>query len=269
MSVKRMETEREQRLYRILRTLLDERQEYRPVEIPAGLKERQRLMRALLNVRPPHAVSPGFADAQDKELQAQLAEKGVVEPDDIPACPGHPHLRLWQGDITRLRVDAITNAANNRMLGCFVPLHGCIDNAIHSAAGVQLRLECQRMMEAQGHPEPTGRAKLTGGYNLPARHVLHTVGPIVPDGVPTPEQERQLADCYRSCLELADRHALGSIAFCCISTGEFRFPNRLAARIAVATVTGYLDARPATSIKTVIFNVFKDEDHLIYKQLLG
>lgn len=264
-----MKTEREQRLYRILRTLLDERPEYSSMEIPAGLKEQQRLMRALLNVRPPQAVSPEFVEAQDKELKEQLTEKGVVEPDDIPLCLLHPQLCLWQGDITRLHVDAITNAANNRMLGCFVPLHGCIDNAIHSAAGVQLRLECQCLMEKQGHPEPTGCAKLTDGYNLPARHVLHTVGPIVPDGVPTPEQERQLADCYRSCLELADRHALGSIAFCCISTGEFRFPNRLAAQIAIATVTGYLDSHPATSIKTVIFNVFKDEDYLIYKQLLG
>lgn len=151
-----METEREYRLYRILRTLLDERQEYRSMEMPVGLKERQRLMRALLNVRPSYAVSPEFMGAQDKELQEQLAEKGVVGLDDISSCPGHPYLRLWQGDITHLRVDAITNAANNRMLGCFVPLHGCIDNAIHSAAGVQLRLECQRMMEAQGHLEPTG-----------------------------------------------------------------------------------------------------------------
>lgn len=264
-----MKSEREERLYGILSMLLDERPEYRSVDIPDGLKERQRLMRALMNVRPPHAVSPEFVEAQDKELQEQLAEKGIVEPDDIPACPGRPYLRIWQGDITRLRVDAITNAANNRMLGCFVPLHGCIDNAIHSAAGVQLRLECRRIMEAQGHPEPTGGAKLTDGYNLPARHVLHTVGPIVPDGIPTPEQERQLAGCYRSCLELADRHSLGSIAFCCISTGEFRFPNRLAAQIAVATVTDYMDSRPETNIKTVIFNVFKDEDYLIYKQLLG
>lgn len=267
--MKRMKTEREERLLSIVRTLLDERQEYNQVRIPADLRERQRMMRALLNMRPPRAVSSEFVEAQDKELQEQLAEKGVVELADIPASTSHPRLRLWQGDITRLRVDAITNAANSRMLGCFVPLHPCIDNAIHSAAGVQLRLECQCLMEAQGHAEPTGEAKLTEGYNLPARHVLHTVGPIVPDGVPTPEQERQLADCYRSCLALADRHGLGSIAFCCISTGEFRFPNRPAAQIAVATVTDYLAAHPETSIQTVIFNVFKDEDYLIYRQLLG
>ncbi len=266
---KRMKTEREKRLQGILRTLLDERLEYSHIEMPAGLKEQQHLMRALLNIRPPHPVSQEFMQAQDKELQEQLAEKGVVELEGIPSCHRHPCMRLWQGDITRLHVDAITNAANNRMLGCFVPLHGCIDNAIHSAAGVQLRLECQRIMETQGYPEPTGCAKLTGGYNLPARYVIHTVGPIVPDGVPSPEQEKQLASCYRSCLELADRHALDSIAFCCISTGEFRFPNRLAAQIAIATVTDYLEIHKATSIKNVIFNVFKDEDYLIYRQLLG
>ena len=264
-----MNADREDRLRYILRTLLAERQEYRSTEIPESREERRRLMRALLNVRPPLAVSDEFLTAQDEELQEQLAEKGVVELDDIPIRTKYPRLRLWQGDITRLRVDAITNAANSRMLGCFIPLHGCIDNAIHSAAGVQLRAECRRMMEKQGHPEPTGCAKLTRGYNLPARYVLHTVGPIVPDGIPTQEQERQLSDCYRSCLELADRHAPGSIAFCCISTGEFRFPNRSAARIAVAAVTGYLESHPATTLGTVLFNVFKDEDYLIYEQLLG
>lgn len=238
------------------------------MEIPVGLKEQQLMMRALSNIRPPQPVSREFAEAQDKELKEQSAEKGVVEPDNIPACPGHPKLRLWQGDITRLRVDAIVNAANNRLLGCFIPLHGCIDNAIHSAAGVQLRLECQHIMEMQGHPEPTGCAKLTKGYNLPAKYILHTVGPIITDGIPTPKQKRQLADCYQSCLELADHHALGSIAFCCISTGEFHFPNRPAAQIAIASVTDYLDNHPATNIKAVIFNVFKDEDLRIYKQLL-
>ncbi len=264
-----MKTEREQRLYRILRILLDERQEYRSIEIPTGLKAQQQLMRALLNVRLPQAVSREFIEDQNEELKEQLAEKGVVEPDSIPTCPNRPYLRLWQGAITRLHVDAITNAANNQMLGCFVPLHGCIDNAIHSAAGVQLRLECQRMMETQGHPELTGCAKLTSGYNLPARYVLHTVGPIVSDGTPTSEQEKQLANCYHSCLQLADHHTLNSIAFCCISTSEFCFPNQQAAQIAVATVTDYLEIHPTTNIKTVIFNVFKDEDYLIYKQLLG
>lgn len=264
-----MGSDRQERLRYILRTLIEERQEYRSIEIPGDIVSMQRLMRAMLNVRPPMPVDSGFIAAQDAELKEQLSEKGIVCTDDIAPSQADGRLRLWQGDITRLRVDAITNAANSRMLGCFVPLHGCIDNAIHSAAGVQLRLECNRMMEAQGYAEPTGRAKLTPAYNLPSRYVLHTVGPIVPDGIPTPVHKRRLAECYRSCLELADSRSLGSIAFCCISTGEFRYPNREAAGIAVATVTDYLDTHPETSINTVIFNVFKDEDYLIYKELLG
>lgn len=265
--MKNMKTDRQERLRRILHMLLAERVDMN--QVPEELQAQQRLMRALLNIRPPRPVSREFLNLQDKELQEQLAEKGVVELDDIPVCAGEPRFRLWQGDITRLHVDAITNAANSQMLGCFVPLHGCIDNAIHSAAGVQLRLECERMMDEQGHLEPTGRAKLTGGYNLPARHVIHTVGPVVPDGIPTEEQKRQLASCYRSCLELADSHGLGSVAFCCISTGEFCFPNQLAAQIAVSTVTDYLDRHPKTSIQALIFNVFKDEDYHIYQSLLS
>ena len=178
-------------------------------------------------------------------------------------------LQIVRNDITTMKVDAIVNAANSALLGCFVPMHRCIDNAIHSAAGVQLRLACDRLMQAQGHPEPTGRAKITDGYNLPARYVLHTVGPIVRDTEPTPRQERQLADCYRSCLALADAHDLQSIAFCCISTGEFGFPQKRAAEIAVSTVRAYLDATVATGINSVIFNVFKDDDLSIYRNLLS
>lgn len=227
------------------------------------------MMRTLLNVRPPHPVSEDLIKAQDRELQRQLADKGIVALSDIMPCRVDGRLRLWQGDITRLQVDAIVNAANSALLGCFVPMHRCIDNAIHSAAGVQLRLACDRLMQAQGHPEPTGRAKITDGYNLPARYVLHTVGPIVRDTEPTPRQERQLADCYRSCLALADAHDLQSIAFCCISTGEFGFPQKRAAEIAVSTVRAYLDATVATGINSVIFNVFKDDDLSIYRNLLS
>ena len=227
------------------------------------------MMRTLLNVRPPHPVSEDLIKAQDRELQRQLADKGIVALSDIMPCRVDGRLRLWQGDITRLQVDAIVNAANSALLGCFVPMHRCIDNAIHSAAGVQLRLACDRLMQAQGHPEPTGRAKITDGYNLPARYVLHTVGPIVRDTEPTPRQERQLADCYRSCLALADAHDLQSIAFCCISTGEFGFPQKRAAEIAVSTVRAYLDATVSTGINSVIFNVFKDDDLSIYRNLLS
>ena len=243
--------------------------EYAGLQIPDSLSEQRRMMRTLLNVRPPHPVSEDLIKAQDRELQRQLADKGIVALSDIMPCRVDGRLRLWQGDITRLQVDAIVNAANSALLGCFVPMHRCIDNAIHSAAGVQLRLACDRLMQAQGHPEPTGRAKITDGYNLPARYVLHTVGPIVRDTEPTPRQERQLADCYRSCLALADAHDLQSIAFCCISTGEFGFPQKRAAEIAVSTVRAYLDATVATGINSVIFNVFKDDDLSIYRNLLS
>lgn len=250
----------------IFRTLLAEREEYAGWQIPDTLEKQQAMMRALLNVRPPLPVTTEFLQAQDAELRQQLADKGIVALQDIPPCQSDNRLRIWQGDITRLQVDAIVNAANSALLGCFVPLHRCIDNAIHSAAGVQLRLECDRLMQAQGHPEPTGCAKITRGYNLPAKYVLNTVGPIVCDGKPTSMQEMVLADCYRSCLALADARKLASIAFCCISTGEFGFPQERAAQIAVGTVIDCL--KTASYIQEVVFNVFKDEDLFIYRGLL-
>ncbi|MBQ3740761.1 MAG: protein-ADP-ribose hydrolase [Bacteroidales bacterium] len=177
-------------------------------------------------------------------------------------------LLLWQGDITRLKVDSIVNAANAQMLGCFHPLHRCIDNAIHSAAGVQLREECHRLMLQQGHLEPTGRAKITKAYNLPCKYVIHTVGPIIPNGIPTESQKEQLASSYHNIMTCADENGLESIAFCCISTGEFRFPNQLAAEIAVRTIKDYLNAHPDCSVGQVVFNVFKDEDREIYQRIL-
>ena len=260
---------RSENLRRILRVLLDERAEYAGWQIPDSLPEQQTVMRALLNVRPPYPVDEEFLKAQDAELRQQSADKGMVALSDIPSCVRDKTFRLWQGDITRLQVDAIVNAANSALLGCFVPMHRCIDNAIHSAAGVQLRLACDRLMQAQGDPEPTGRAKITDGYNLPARYVLHTVGPIVRNAEPTRRQEQELADCYRSCLALADVYGLQSIAFCCISTGEFGFPQRRAAEIAVGTVRAYFRTTDTTGIKAVVFNVFKDEDLSIYRELLS
>ena len=241
------------------------------MEIPTTEQGKRDLFRALRNVREPKPVSEEFLRLQDEELQAQLQEKGIVEWDAVKQFSifnSQFSISLWQGDITRLRVDAIVNAANAQMLGCFHPLHGCIDNAIHSAAGVQLREECHRLMLQQGHLEPTGRAKITKAYNLPCKYVIHTVGPIVPTGIPTPMQKEQLASCYRSIMQLADENHLESIAFCCISTGEFRFPNRWAAEIAVQTVKNYLTAHPDCSVKQVVFNVFKDEDKDIYGRLL-
>ena len=254
----------EERLDCLLRYLLAEREEYKALAVPAGPAERRRLLRALLNVRPPEPLDRGFYQVQDAYLQEELRRKGVTRLDDL--CPVRPGLYLWQGDITTLAVDAIVNAANSAMLGCFIPCHGCVDNAIHTAAGFQLRRECARMMALQPGEEPPGRAKITNAYNLPCRYVLHTVGPIVRGRVTRRDRE-ELASCYRACLELAAERGLHSVAFCCISTGEFRFPNREAAQIAVDTVKECL--RRKTSIRRVIFNVFKDLDAEIYRGLLG
>ncbi len=250
------------RLEWLCRYLLDENPRYRQMPVPDSRQERRDLFRALMNVRPPMPVSEEFLRMQDEELQAQLAEKGVAE---ILRCAQNDIVE-WQGDITRLKVDAIVNAANSQMLGCFVPLHRCIDNAIHSAAGVQLRLACEEMMH--GTEEPTGSARITSGFNLPAKYVIHTVGPIVTTPRPFRQQEAQLASCYTSCLDLAHKYGLASIAFCCISTGEFRFPNDLACEIAVSTVRSWMARHPETSVKTVILNTFKDIDHELYQNAL-
>lgn len=227
----------------------------------------RRLLRALMNLRHPLPLRQDFLELQDTLLSAEREEKGVVDIWPLPSAAADPRLVLWQGDITRLQADAVVNAANSALLGCFHPCHGCIDNAIHSAAGLQLRDACAEIMRAQGHPEPAGRAKLTRAYNLPARYVLHTVGPIVGRWV-TWKDRRELAACYRSCLALAAEHDLRSVAFCCISTGEFHFPNQEAAEIAVRTVREFLEQQ-TTSVERVIFNVFKDLDAAIYRRLLG
>lgn len=248
----------------LINTLVAEQPQYNAISIPSDLAGKKRLYRSLQNVRPPLPIDADFLQNQDRYLHDVLIEKGIVRVEALEEI--QPHLYLWQGDITRLNADAIVNAANSAMLGCFVPGHDCIDNVIHTSAGVQLRLACQELMQKQGHEEPTGTAKMTPAFNLPSRYVLHTVGPIINDR-PTKTQCEQLANCYRSCFELADKQGLNSIAFCCISTGVFHFPNDMAADIAVQTVQDCL--RTATSIDKVIFNVFKDLDHGIYKQLLS
>jgi len=250
------------RLDYLIEYLLKENSRFSEMEIPEDLQGKRDLFRALRNIREPKPVSEEFLRLQDEELQEQLKEKGIVE------LPKESRIRIWQGDITRLKVDAIVNAANSRMLGCWGPLHACIDNAIHSAAGIQLREECNQIMLKQGHEEPTGQAKITKAYNLPCKHVIHTVGPIIPTGFPTPMQKEQLASCYRSILQLADENHLESVAFCCISTGEFHFPNGLAAEIAVKTVSDFFVEHPESSIKQVVFNVFKDVDKRIYEEFV-
>ena len=252
----------ERRLF-LIRKLLDEDRQYRGMDIPAGAQEQKRLLRSLMNVRAPMAADETFLAVQDDYLRRELDARGVVRLSDLrPLCGD---LYLWQGDITTLKCDAIVNAANSGMTGCYVPNHRCIDNAIHTFAGVELRLACAELMEQQGHPEPTGQAKITPAFNLPCRYVLHTVGPII-SGRVTKEDKELLASCYHSCLELAAENSLESVAFCCISTGEFHFPNEQAAEIAVRTVKEFL--KKQTSVKKVIFNVFKDLDKAIYEKQL-
>lgn len=252
----------ERRLF-LIRSLLRENPEYRDMGIPADANSQRQLLRGLLNIRAPRRIGTDFLKMQDEYLQTETAAKGVTDVADL--TPLQPGLYLWQGDITTLKCDAIVNAANSGMTGCYCPNHGCIDNAIHTYAGVQLRLACAEIMDRQGHPEPTGQAKITPAFDLPCRYVLHTVGPIINRRV-TQHDRALLASCYRSCLELAAENGLESVAFCCISTGEFHFPNELAAEIAVQTVKAFL--KKQTSVKKVIFNVFKDMDKKIYERLL-
>ncbi len=248
----------------LIRRLLDEDRRYGGMEVPADTDAQKRMLRSLMNIRRPGAIDAGFLTVQDEYLRQEIEASGITSLADLePVCGD---LYLWQGDITLLRCGAIVNAANSGMTGCYVPCHACIDNCIHTFAGVQLRLDCARLMEQQGHEEPTGRAKITRAYNLPCDYVLHTVGPII-EGRVSPEDERLLASCYRSCLELAEENLVTSIAFCCISTGVFHFPNQRAAEIAVETVKRY-EAETQSEMK-VIFNVFKDLDLEIYRRLLA
>lgn len=254
-------TQEERRMY-LIRALLEENPRY--PEIPPSDKQQKMLLRSLMNVRPPRPISEGFLAVQDEYLREELRQRGITDLADL--TPIGEGIYLWQGDITTLRCDAIVNAANSQLLGCFCPCHGCIDNCIHTYAGVQLRLECARLMKRQGREEETGRAKITRAYNLPCKYILHTVGPII-QGRLTKRDEELLASCYRSCLELAVQNGVDSIAFCCISTGEFHFPNDRAAEIAVQTVREFIQEKKS-GIK-VIFNVFKDLDYKIYRNLLG
>ena len=252
----------EKRLF-LIQSLLNERHSCQEQIIPADSERQKILLRGLMNVRRPMDIGTDFLQVQDEYLQAETSAKGVTDIADL--TPVQPGLYLWQGDITTLKCDAIVNAANSGMTGCYVPNHRCIDNAIHTFAGVELRLACEELMEQQGYPEPTGQAKITPAFNLPCRYVLHTVGPII-NGCVTQEDKELLASCYRSCLELAAENSLESVAFCCVSTGEFHFPNELAAEIAVETVRDFL--KKQTSVKKVILNVFKDLDKGIYGKLL-
>lgn len=273
--------QKERRIY-LIEKLLQENTEQEPVSmlgenrkkirgfmlqddasVPKDEEEQKRLLRGLMNVRYPKKCAPAFLQIQDEYLKEEIAGKGITDCEDlIPAAEG---LYIWQGDITTLRCDAIVNAANSGMTGCYVPNHSCIDNCIHTFAGMELRWTCAEIMERQGHEEPTGKAKITPAFNLPCRYVLHTVGPIV-QGWLTERDCELLKSCYRSCLSLAREYGLKSVAFCCISTGVFCFPAEKAAEIAVETVKEFQAENPG--IDKVIFNVFKDEDKRIYERLL-
>ena len=248
----------------LIKSLLQERTEYMDISISADTEQQKQLLRALMNVRAPQQIGKEFLRIQDEYLKYEIAAKGITDVAEL--TPFQQGIYLWQGDITTLKCDAVVNAANSGMTGCYIPNHRCIDNAIHTFAGMQLRLICDNLMEQQGYPEPAGGAKITPAFNLPSRYVLHTVGPVISGKVKKYEREL-LASCYRSCLELAAKNKLESVAFCCISTGEFHFPNELAAEIAVQSVKEFF--RLQTGVKKVIFNVFKDLDKNIYQKLLG
>lgn len=247
---------------KLIEYLLNENASYRDIAVPTDEEEQFRLYRSLVNVRPAVKASAEYLEAEDKFLQKLTAKKGITDISDLK--PAVKNIYLWQGDITTLRCDAIVNAANSGMTGCYHPCHNCIDNCIHTFAGVRLRLKCAEIMNLQGYEEPTGKAKITPAYNLPCKYVIHTVGPIV-QGRLTEKHRELLKSCYESCLELAVTSGIKSIAFCCISTGVFGFPQNKAAEIAVQTVREFLKNHDIE----VIFNVFKDADYEIYRQLLG
>jgi O-acetyl-ADP-ribose deacetylase (regulator of RNase III) len=268
-----------ERLNYLVEAFKEDSVRYRELKTPADAEGKKQILRSLMNIRMPNGMPEEVLRIQDEYLQERIRENGIVTPEEIPTAAQqgskHPYAEnfsIWQGDITRLAVDAIVNAANSQMLGCFIPMHTCIDNYIHTFAGVQLRTECDRQMKmlkrryGQDYEQPTAVPMLTGGYNLPAKHVVHIVGPIV-SGALTKELEQDLADCYTNTLDLCMENGLRTVAFCCISTGVFHFPNCRAAQIAAVSVTEWLAAHP-DAMDRVIFNVFKDEDKAYYEEAL-
>ena len=264
------ETTQEQRLDYLVEEFKTDSGEYKDLQTPADPEGKRRILRSLMNIRMPRELPDEVLAVQDEYLSGRAEEKGIVRLSDIPII--RDGLSIWQGDITRLEVDAIVNAANSQMLGCFVPMHTCIDNCIHTFAGVQLRAECNHQMNklrerfGRDYEQPTAVPMLTDAYNLPAKKVIHIVGPIVQHRL-TPALEKDLSDCYRNTLNMCLENGLKSVAFCCISTGVFHFPNRKAAEIAVSTVKDWIAAHPET-MERVIFNVYKDEDRTYYEELL-
>lgn len=270
-----MQTER---LVHLLKEFKADSLRYKDLELGDDYEEKRMALRSLMNIREPRPMPEDILRMQDEFLAEETREKGIVSLNMIPTVAGQygsrhtfaDKISIWQGDITRIQAGAIVNAANSQMLGCFVPCHRCIDNAIHSAAGIQLRAECSRYMDRRKmqygsrYEEPIGEAVLTKGYNLPAKYVIHTVGPIV-DGVLGNRHRQDLRNCYENVLKCCVENGIRSVAFCCISTGEFHFPNTEAAKIAVKTVTDFLKESEA-EFDRIIFNVFKDMDRNLYEK---
>lgn len=273
-------TTQEDRLDYLLKAFKEDSVQYRDLEVKDGYENKRMALRSLMNIRMPREMKESVIAVQDEFLSEEAREKGIVELSDIQTirtqyASTHPFgdkISIWQGDITRLSVGAIVNAANSRMLGCFVPCHRCIDNAIHSAAGIELRAECnhkmiqKRIRFGPQYEEPTGQAMLTAAYNLPAQYVIHTVGPIVGYRL-TEELKQDLRNCYENVLRCCVENGIRSVAFCCISTGEFHFPNDVAAEIAMKTVTEVLE-RQESKFDKIIFNVFRDLDKAYYEALI-
>jgi len=256
-------TQSERQIF-LIKELISEKNEYKNIQIPSDDAQQKILLRSLMNIREAKNADKKFLEIQDEYLQEELMQKGITDINTLLQVK--KNIYLWEGDITTLKCDAIVNAANSAMTGCYEPCHSCIDNCIHTFSGIQLRAECDSLMKKQGFLEPTGNAKITGAYNLPCKFVIHTVGPIIKNSV-TKKDCELLQSCYRSCLNLAKKNNLQSIAFCCISTGVFCFPNEKAAQIAVTTVKEFL-AKEKSQMK-VVFNVFKNEDYEIYKKLFS
>ena len=258
-------TKEEQLMY-LIKYLLEEEIEYKDIQIPKDIASQKYILRSLFNVRMPSKVSEKFLKIQDTYLQSEIKEKGIVDSDNFKPTKYNDRMYLYQGDITTLKIDAIVNAANSQMLGCFQPNHNCIDNIIHTLSGVELRLECDEIMKKQNNLEKTGQAKITSAYNLPCKYIIHTVGPIITDEIREIDR-KLLRSCYKSCLEIASKNNIKSIAFCCISTGVFKFDQREAAKIAIDTVSEFL--KDDDMIEKVVFDVFLDKDREIYEELLG
>lgn len=243
--------------------LIDYLRQYNNVKEDLSYWNKDQQIRALMNITMPYDLSKEFYTKQDEYLQGLLKTKRVT---DVLGLPFHNQIAVYRGDITLLKADAIMNACNSQMLGCFVPLHGCIDNAIHSAAGLEVRRDLLQVMKKQGKEEPNGQVKVTLGYNLPSKYIFHTVGPIVEGGFVTSGNRKDLENCYLSCLRKADAMGLKTLIFCSISTGIYGYPIKKAAEVAVKTTEKYMQETGSELL--IVFDVFSERDEEIYENEL-